>query len=154
MALPVPGYSGTPLADKLGIKTGSRVYGVDVPPDVRSVLAPALGRCEEVTGRARQVDLILAFETREDRLALLAGKATKSLTMDGSLWACWPKRSSGVATELSENVVRRIGLETGLVDVKVCAVTDTWSGLKFVRRLQDRHDGREAAGSRSHVKRS
>jgi hypothetical protein len=89
--------------------------------------------------RIASFDCALAFATTERALAALFAKLAPRLPDTGMIWMAWPKKTSGVATELAENVVRRVGLAAGLVDVKVCALDATWSGLKFVRRLRDRH---------------
>ena len=130
------GYSGKPLPSKLGLKPGMRFVALNAPPDLDVLLAgaPALERL----GRVESFDCALAFATTERALAALFAKLAPKLLDTGMIWIAWPKKASGVATELTESVVRRVGLATGLVDVKVCAVDATWSGLKFVRRLRDR----------------
>jgi hypothetical protein len=130
------GYSGTPLPAKLGLKSGMRFIALNAPPDLDVLLAgaPDLDRL----ARLASFDCALAFATTERALAALFAKLAPRLLDTGMIWIAWPKNASGVATELTENVVRRVGLVTGLVDVKVCAVDQTWSGLKFVRRLRDR----------------
>jgi hypothetical protein len=127
------GYSGTPLPKKLGVKDGSRVLVVGAPDGF------ALDGVTLHTRAGRDpYDVILAFcpdlATLRRRFAPLAGK----LVSNGALWISWPKKASGVRTDLDENVVREHGLSVGLVDVKVAAVDQTWSGLKFVYRLADR----------------
>jgi len=131
------GYSGTPLAKKLGIKDGFRVYFVnppnefdqelELPADIRIILA-----------KVEPLDLVLLFTKSEEKLRKEFPLLAQKLRANGMLWVSWPKKASGVATDLNENTVRRIGLEAGLVDVKICAVSDVWSGLKFVYRLKDR----------------
>ena len=133
----MPGYSCTPLFKKLGIKDGIRVSLLDMPADVLAELKPALSTCEIDRDGKKPIEFILYFaksKSRLDDFDLLV----KSLAPNGMIWISWPKKSSGVPTDLDENKVRNIGLAGGLVDVKVCAVTDVWSGLKFVRRLKDR----------------
>jgi hypothetical protein len=130
------GYSGTPLAKKLGIKEGSCVCFVNAPDRFeRELELPAV---TIVSARSKPLDFILLFVKSQRELtkqfALLAAK----LSPNGMLWVSWPKKASGVITDLSENEIRNIGLGAGLVDVKVCAVNETWSGLKFVYRLRDR----------------
>jgi hypothetical protein len=134
----MPGYSGTPLPKKLGIKAGFRVWFVDLPPDVRTELNTELAECEIVSDRKTPLDFAMVFTKSETRLIKEFERIAKRLAPAGMLWVSWPKKSSAVATDLDENVVREIGLAAGLVDVKVCAVTDVWSGLKFVRRVKDR----------------
>jgi hypothetical protein len=133
----MPGYSGTPLAKKLGIKDGLRVMFVDAPGEVTAELKPALKNCAVADGKT-ELDFAMVFTKSSAALLKQFKSIAKKLAPAGMLWISWPKRSSGVATDLNENVVREIGLAAGLVDVKVCAVTEIWSGLKFVRRLKDR----------------
>jgi hypothetical protein len=130
------GYSGTPLVQKLGIKPGARLQLVSEPAGFRSVLGP-LPQGIKTTTRG-ELDLAMMFTKTIAGLEKHFGSLRDRLAPNGTLWVSWPKKSSGVATELTENVVRDFGLANGLVDVKVCAVDDTWSGLKFVRRLKDR----------------
>lgn len=132
----MPGYSGTPLPKKLGIKDGFRVCFFGAPAEVRLELKSAVDACT-VNGKD-PLDFAMVFTTSKVELGKEFKRVAKSLAPAGMLWVSWPKKSSGVATDLDENVVREIGLAAGLVDVKVCAVTDVWSGLKFVRRLKDR----------------
>ena len=134
----MPGYSGTPLPKKLGIKAGFRVTLVDAPSDVCSELSAPLATCEIVNDGKAQLDFAMVFKKSKPALAKEFQRMTKRLAPSGMLWVSWPKKSSGVATDLDENIIREIGLAAGLVDVKVCAVTDVWSGLKFVRRVKDR----------------
>jgi len=133
----MPGYSGTPLFKKLGIKGGIRVALLDLPAEVRAELNPALSTCEIDRYGKKPVDIILYFAKSKAGLTDF-DHVVKSLAPNGMIWISWPKKSSGVPTDLDENKVRNIGLAGGLVDVKVCAITDVWSGLKFVRRIKDR----------------
>jgi hypothetical protein len=138
----MPGYSGTPLPKKLGIKPGFRVQLVAAPVDVQAELREALASCETVpvskSDHKAALDFAMVFTKSHTDLKKEFTLVTKLLTPAGMLWVSWPKKSSGVASDLDENRVREIGLAAGLVDVKVCAVTETWSGLKFVRRVIDR----------------
>jgi hypothetical protein len=133
----VAGYSGTPLPRKLGVKARSRVLLVDPPDGFVLDPLPAGAEVHRRAGRAGY-DVIVSFcvdhRTLERRFAPLAER----LLPHGGLWIAWPKRSSGLSTDLDENRVRDVGLAVGLVDNKVCAVDDTWSGLRFVIRLRDR----------------
>jgi hypothetical protein len=132
----MPGYSGTPLPKKLGIKAGFRVRLANAPVEVRAELREALAGCD-----AKSEDLLdfaMIFTKSRAELAREFSRLAKLLAPAGMLWVSWPKKSSGVASDLDENLVRGIGLDAGLVDVKVCAVTEVWSGLKFVRRVKDR----------------
>ena len=134
----MPGYSGTPLPKKLGIKDGFRVCLADAPAEVRAELKAALSTCEIARDAKAPLDFAMLFTKSKADLAREFKTLSKQLTPAGMLWVSWPKKSSGAATDLDEQVVRDTGLAAGLVDVKVCAVTDIWSGLKFVRRLKDR----------------
>ena len=134
----MPGYSGTPLPKKLGIKDGFRLCFVAAPSDVLSELKKAIAGCEAVSNGKAPIDFAMVFTKSKTELTQEFRRVSKSLAPAGMLWVSWPKKSSGVATDLDENIVRDIGLAAGLVDVKVCAVTEVWSGLKFVRRLKDR----------------
>jgi hypothetical protein len=126
------GYSGTPLPRKLGIKDGARVRLAGAPAD----FASTIGVAPRVKGEA---DVIVLFVKDRAALARDFTRLRKALHQDGGLWVAWPKKASGVATDLTEGVVREHGLSRGLVDNKVCAIDDTWSGLRFVVRLADRH---------------
>jgi len=132
------GYSGTPLAKKLGIKEGSRIALVNAPKDFPSELKELLDGVEFLKPSAKSLDIILFFVLSERALARDFAKLSQRLTPNGMIWIAWPKKSSGVTTDLSFERVQRIGLDAGLVDVKICAVDETWSGLKFVYRLKDR----------------
>ena len=129
------GYSGTPLVKKLGIKEGSRFQFVSAPRTFRALLGQ-LPKATAVDEGA--VDFAILFVKSRAALAKEFPALRDRLVMNGTLWVSWPKRTSGVATDLNEGVVRDYGLGAGLVDVKVCAIDDIWSGLKFVRRLKDR----------------
>jgi len=125
------GYSGTPLPQKLGIKDGARVRLAGAPEG----FARSIGVVPRARGGA---DVIVLFTRSAGELSREFSRLRKSLHPSGGLWVAWPKKASGVATDLDEGIVRRIGLATGLVDNKVCAIDDTWSGLRFVVRLADR----------------
>jgi hypothetical protein len=130
------GYSGTPLVAKLGINPGARMQVVNPPAGFPDTLGSVPGSVKRVSRGA--LDFGLLFVTRRAALVQRFPGLRDRLESNGMLWVAWPKKSSGAATDLAENVVRDIGLELGLVDVKVCAIDATWSGLKFVRRLRDR----------------
>jgi len=134
----MPGYSGTPLTKKLGLKDGFHVCLIDAPSEVIAALKPSLENCKIAQGGKPSINFAMLFTKSSTALKKDFGRITKNLAPAGMLWVGWPKKTSGVPTDLNENVVRDIGLSAGLVDVKVCAVTDVWSGLKFVRRLKDR----------------
>ncbi|NNF05695.1 MAG: DUF3052 family protein [Candidatus Eisenbacteria bacterium] len=133
------GYSGTPLPKKLGIKEGHRIVLVGAPKGYDKTLGklPADVEVRE-TLRGGPFDVIHFFTKKKSdllkRFPQLAGK----LEQNGGLWISWPKKASKVATDVTEADVRRIGLESGLVDNKICAVDETWSGLRFVIRVKDR----------------
>ena len=133
------GYSGTPLSKKLGIKPGSRRRSVRAPAGFerapRPVARTAFGCARK---RAPRQDVVLFFATRIAELERRFDGLAHAVAPTGGLWIAWPKRTSNVATDLREGVVREIGLAHGLVDNKVCAVDDMWSGLRFVYRVKDR----------------
>jgi hypothetical protein len=129
------GYSGTPLVRKLGLKAGMRVLLLDAPGDYWTTLghAPAsLGIELLPASAAGRADFIHLFATGQAALRRLFSAARAGMAGDGIVWASWPKKTSGVATEVGRAEVMQAGKEAGLVDVKVCAVDATWSGLKFV----------------------
>jgi hypothetical protein len=130
------GYSGTPLVKKLGVKEGHRVALVNAPPDFTLDELPPGAVLTE--GRGGPLDVLVVFVGSRAELAKRFGPLAARLRPAGGLWVAWPKRASGVPTDLTEDVVREVGLEAGLVDNKVCAVDATWSGLRFVYRIQDR----------------
>ena len=132
------GYSGTPLPKKLGVKPNQRIALVNAPNDFAKVLGRLPENAAIVKRLNGQLDLILLFVDRERTLAKQFPILANKLQSDGMIWVAWPKKSSGVATDLVFEKVQRIGLDCGLVDVKICAVDDVWSGLKFVIRLKDR----------------
>jgi hypothetical protein len=134
-------YSGTPLAKKLGIKTDFRAALLHIPEDVKSELRDALAKCRiQPFNRqtSKDLDFIFLFVKSRAGLELELYPAAKALAPAGMLWISWPKTSSGIVTDLTGNVIRQSGLEAGLVDIKVCAVTDVWSGLKFVIPVKNR----------------
>lgn len=131
------GYSGTPLHKKLGIKAGDKAWFSGNPEGYESELQKA-GEFQVATKLTANVDFAHVFTTSRSDLARNFPKLKSALKPNGMVWISWPKKSSGVTTDLDENIVRELGLKTGLVDVKVCAVDEVWSGLKFVFRLKDR----------------
>ena len=130
------GYSGTPLPQKLGIKPGSRLRLVAAPQGFEVALG-ALPTGVNFVSRGA-ADVVVFFTSSRAELKKRFRAVASGLDPAGGVWIAWPKKSSGVATDLDENAVRDIGLAEGLVDNKVCAIDDTWSGLRFVRRLKDR----------------
>jgi hypothetical protein len=132
------GYSGTPLAQKLGIKPGYAVVLVGAPPQFEMELAPLPPDVHLSAERRAGTDVVLAFFTSAAALQSEFSELAADLRPNGGLWIAWPKKSAGVPTDVNEAVVRETGLRAGLVDNKVCAVTDVWSGLRFVYRVKDR----------------
>lgn len=135
------GYSGTPLPKKLGIKDRFRVALLDVPDGVKAELKAALSVCD-VASDGGALDFVFLFAKTRSELQKKFSRMAGQLAPAGILWAAWPKKASGISSDLNENAVRSIGLEIGLVDVKVCAVDEVWSGLKFVIRVKDRPNNR------------
>ena len=135
------GYSGTPLPAKLGIKEGATVALLDAPPGLISGLPSGVAVKRQARGRA---DVVVAFFTDRARLERRIGALSKMIFPAGGLWIAWPKRTSGVATDISDNAIREVALTLGLVDNKVCAVDDTWSGVLVVWRRALRHAGAPA----------
>lgn len=132
------GYSGTPLVNKLGIKSGMLLRFVNEPEGFHKLLGTIPGNCTVVESRARGVHYIHCFVTQKPRLNALLPSLLKQMHRDGMIWISWPKKASKVATDITEDVVRDMALPLGLVDVKVCAVDDVWSGLKLVIRKENR----------------
>jgi hypothetical protein len=131
----VAGYSGTPLPTKLGIKEGATVALLHAPPHLLSELPTGVAVKRQAKGRA---DVVVAFFTKRSRLEQgIKGLAAMIFPAAG-LWMAWPKRASGVATDITEHVVREVALPLGLVDNKVCAIDETWTGLRLVWRLERR----------------
>jgi hypothetical protein len=129
------GYSGTPLAKKLGIKPGTRLFTVAAPGHYDELLAPL----PDDVARVRKIetaDVAHFFVTARARLDKELRSALPKMKQDAALWISWPKKSSKVATDITEDTVREAALPLGLVDIKVCAVDETWSGLKLVIRKQ------------------
>jgi hypothetical protein len=133
----------TPLSKKLDLKPGQRLLLVDAPPNFLALLdplpdGPRITHAEGVPAEGGLYEGILVFALSQAALREALPVLMRLLTPAGMLWACWPKKASKVPTDLADGFVRQIGLDSGLVDVKVCAIDATWSGLKFVYRLQDR----------------
>ncbi|MCW2999996.1 MAG: hypothetical protein JWN65_3545 [Solirubrobacterales bacterium] len=130
------GYSGTPLVHKLGYRAGMDAAHVDAPPAFAGLLTglPDGVRIRETL--RGHLDLVVCFVTARTRLKARTPVLRRAIAPDGMAWIAWPKRSSGVPTDLTEDVIRDVVLPTGLVDVKVCAIDETWSGLKLVVRKE------------------
>ncbi len=130
------GYSGTPLAKKLGVKEGGRVWLKGAPAGFEKTLEgmPAGAAAVRAAKSGAAYDVIVLFVKSKSALAKEFAQSAKRLAPRGGLWIAWPKKASGVATDLTEDGVRSVGLPTGLVDNKVCAIDEIWSGLRFMRR--------------------
>ena len=127
------GYSGTPLVKKLGIKEGHRVLFVNDPPEFKPLLVDL-----PTIKKGKPNDYVHVFVRGQAELKKQLAAIKKSLDQDGMIWVSWPKKASGIATDVTEDTVRTAALPLGLVDVKVCAIDETWSGLKLVIRRENR----------------
>ena len=136
--MPMAGYSGTPLIQKIGIKPGHRVILRNHPASFVKDLGEFPDGAQSSGRLSGKANVVVYFTERLAGLEKDFSRLASALVADGMLWIGWPKRASGRPTDLTEDVVRRVGLASGLVDVKVCAIDDTWSGLKFVIRVKDR----------------
>lgn len=130
------GYSGTPLSKKLGYKTGLRISAPGAPPNYRKLLAPLPDGIEFQTRVGKSTDLVHLFTTSKAELASKLVAWLKLLGPDAVIWVSWPKKTAKVPTDITEDTIRAVALPMGLVDVKVCAVDETWSGLKLVLRKE------------------
>jgi hypothetical protein len=131
------GYSGTPLVRKLGIRDGMKINVLNAPRAYDDIVELPPG-VRMAGPRAADLDFVHVFAAEAKRLDDTLRRLRARISQSGMIWVSWPKKSSGVATDVTEAVVREAGLAAGLVDVKICAVDDTWSGLKFVIRKADR----------------
>lgn len=132
------GYSGTPLARKLGIVAGDDVFLVGAPKDYQELVKPLPDGVRFVARMGKETDVVHVFATERSKLEKAIAAARAKLKPEGVIWASWPKKSSKVETDITEDTIREIALPMGLVDVKVCAVDDVWSGLKLVIRRENR----------------
>ena len=130
------GYSGTPLAKKLGLKPGSKVVLARAPKDYLDLIAPVPPNVSVGARISPATDIVHVFSTKRADLATFLISCRSRLKPDAMIWVSWPKKSAKVATDITEDVIREVALPLGLVDVKVCAVTDVWSGLKLVVRRE------------------
>ena len=137
----MPGYSGTPLAQKLGIKPGHGVATIGAPADYRKLLAPLPKGVSFTTEIKAGAPFVHLFAKERKALEKELKRLRPLLADAGVLWVSWPKKSSGVATDITEDVIREVSLPLGFVDVKVCAVDETWSGLKLMIRRKNRQSG-------------
>jgi hypothetical protein len=131
------GYSSTPLAKKLGIKTGFKIRIIN-PPDYYFKLFTDLPDVKEVAGKKIKKDFIHYFTKSAKGLEKEIRQLRKEIEENGMIWISWPKKASKIETDVNENIVRDLALTNGLVDVKVCAIDEIWSGLKLVIRVKDR----------------
>lgn len=130
------GYSGTPLVKKLGLASGQRAFVENPPSNYRSLLDPLPDEVDFATRLHGRFDFIHFFVTTESRLRERLPVMLGRLARDGMIWVLWPKKASKVETDITEDTIRKVALPLGLVDVKVCAVDETWSGLKLVIRKE------------------
>jgi hypothetical protein len=135
------GYSGRPLVEKLGIKPGSRVLPIKAPATYRKILGPLPAGVSFLLRRTRDVDVVHLFVSRRAELEGELPRQRKLMPDSAMLWVSWPKKASGVATDVTEDVIREVALPLGFVDVKVCAVDEIWSGLKLMVRRSERARG-------------
>lgn len=132
----VAGYSGTPLAKKLGFKEGSRVRISGAPDNYLSLVSPRPENVQISKAFRKDIDIWHFFTRSAVELKTQLPRQLKAIRQNGMIWVSWPKKASEVPTDVTENVIRKVALPLGLVDVKVCAVDDTWSGLKLVIRKE------------------
>jgi hypothetical protein len=132
------GYSSTPLAKKLGIDVGSRIYLSDAPKNYLTLVAPLPEGIRVVRKIDGETDIVHIFSTERAHLAAALRATLKRIKPDGTIWVSWPKKSSKVPTDITEDTIREVALPMGLVDIKVCAVDEVWSGLKLVVRRENR----------------
>jgi len=132
------GYSATPLAKKLGIKAGHKIFLAGAPDHYPKLVAPLPDGVRFVARVGGNTDIVHLFATRKALLAKSLHTALTKLKPDGAIWVSWPKKSSKQPTDISEDSIREIALPLGLVDIKVCAVDNIWSGLKLVIRKENR----------------
>jgi hypothetical protein len=132
------GYSSTPLQKKLGIKEGMRLHIHDAPTNYFDLISPLPEQVEITMKLSGELDFVHLFVKDLNEFKRRFNQCKKHVSKDGMMWVSWPKKASKVHTDLDENIIREVGLSEGMVDVKVCAIDDVWSGLKFVYRLKDR----------------
>ena len=137
-ATPVSGYSGKGLGQKLGIKPWTRIKTRNAPPNYEQLLGGLPNNVMLSSRLRRPVDMVHLFSIARPHLVAELRAALEEIEQDGAVWVSWPKKSSGVRTDITEDVIREVALPLGLVDVKVCAVDETWSGLKLVIRKANR----------------
>ena len=132
------GYSGTPLAKKLGIKPGCRLFVADAPRNYAELVAPLPEGVQLTATLHADTDVVHVFSTRRTKLAEALRSALGKMKREGAIWVSWPKKASRMETDITEDTIRQLALPMGLVDIKVCAVDETWSALKLVLRKEKR----------------
>jgi hypothetical protein len=132
------GYSGTPLTRKLGIKDGSRIFLLNAPGNYLQLVAPLPAGVQVAPQITSHTDIVHIFSTEKEELSQALRTSLKKMRPDGMIWVSWPKKSSKIPTDITEDTIRELALPLGLVDIKVCAVDDVWSGLKLVIRKENR----------------
>ena len=130
------GYSGTPLAKKLGIKEKFKVFAIGAPEGYRAMLEPLPASVLFTSGVDASTDMVHIFTTRRTELSRALATFRERLAPDATVWVSWPKKSAKVATEITEDTVREVALPSGFVDVKACAINEIWCGLKLVVRKE------------------
>jgi hypothetical protein len=133
---PTPGYSGTPLTKKMGFKECNLVFLVDAPKDYAQLVAPLPAGVQFTSKPSRNVDIAHVFVSRRSALGRYLKQLRKTLNTHATIWVSWPKKTANVPTDVTEDTIREVTLPLGFVDIKVCAVTDIWSGLKLVVRKE------------------
>ena len=136
MSLASPGYSGTPLATKLGLKEGTCLMAVNAPSDYLAWLGELPKGVTSTTRVSAAVDIVHVFSTTRADLTGVLKRLRTAIRADAAVWVSWPKKASKVPTDITEDIIREVALPLGFVDIKVCAVTDVWSGLKLVVRKE------------------
>jgi hypothetical protein len=132
------GYSGTPLAKKLGLKGGSRIFLLNAPGNYLQLVSPLPEGVQVAPQITSHTDVIHIFSTKKEELSQALHTCLEKMRPNGMIWVSWPKKSSKVPTDITEDTIREVALPLGLVDIKVCAVDDVWSGLKLVIRKEKR----------------
>jgi hypothetical protein len=135
------GYSGTPLAKKLGIQPNAELFVYNKPKEYEQLIGPMPEGVKIVSKMTKTTDLIHMFSSNKLELANVLKTTMEQMKPNAAIWVSWPKKSSKVATDITEDIIREIALPMGLVDIKVCAVDETWSGLKLVIRKKNRKTG-------------
>ena len=132
------GYSGTPLASKLGIKPGTALHVVNAPDDYLQLVAPLPDGTRFVSKPSNGTDIVHVFTTRKAELQAMLRLCRERLAPTAVVWVSWPKKAAKVPTDITEDTVREVAFPLGMVDTKVCAISDIWSGLRVVTRVENR----------------